>query len=220
MANVTDQTLIKQITYQTLENGDADATGTTLLTSMFSIDQIVAAMNQRQWKFLKDTGCVMTRESIAVTAGSPQYTLSNSYIDTRRLAFKSNASGSKYSSLLRSDAYEMDMGQTTWQTDSATPFLWQQMTLPTRGIEIAPLPSTGGTLSHLYVALSATLTGLGVELTVPDAFSWVILYGVLADLLGSDGEGLDVARASYCEQRYSQGVELCRLMIHGLSGGA
>jgi len=46
---------------------------------------------------------------------------------------------------------------------------------------------------------------------IPDDFCWVVKWGAMADLLSKDGPARDPARASYCEQRYQQGVELCRL---------
>jgi hypothetical protein len=94
--------------------------------------------------------------------------------------------------------------------------VWNESTLPTRKLDIAPLPSNTGTLSHLYVAVSATLTGLGVPLVIPETFSWAITWGVIADLLSSDGEAFDPKRANYAESRYEQGVELCRLLIEGV----
>src|SRR5438105_12608349 len=73
---VTDTDVIKEITYRVLENGDADADGVTLLTSMFSIPEIVDSMNRVQQKFMLDTGMILTRAApIPVTVGNDRYDL-------------------------------------------------------------------------------------------------------------------------------------------------
>jgi len=208
-----DTDVIKQVTYLTLENGDSDATGTTLQTTMFSISQILASLNQRQWRFLRDTGCIATRTTIAAPAGQQRYTLPADYVDTLRLTFTPN--GESTYALQRVDAWEIDNGQSDANYSSGEPVVWNESNMPTRTLQVAPLPINSGTLGQLYVAVNAALTGLGVALTVPDIFSWAITWGVVSDLLSSDGEGLDVKRAQYAESRYDQGVELCRIMIKG-----
>lgn len=211
---VTDTEVLNAVIYRVMENGAADANG-TLMTSMFSVPQIVDAMNQRQWKFLKDTGCIASRQALPSPAGQPTYGLTNDYIDTLRLAYKPN--GGQYYSLQRVDSWEIDNGSPEWNYSTGDPSVWNESTQPTRTLNVAPLPSNTGTLSHLYVAVSATLTGLGVALVIPETFSWAITWGVIADLLSSDGEAFDPKRASYAEQRYQQGVELCRLLIEGVT---
>jgi len=53
-------------------------------------------------------------------------------------------------------------------------------------------------------------------LGIPDDFCWVLKYGVLADLFGTDGPGQDDARAAYCEKRWKEGITLARIsnLVH------
>ena len=45
-------------------------------------------------------------------------------------------------------------------------------------------------------------------LNIPDDFSWVLIYGALADLLGRESEATDRQRADYCLKRYQDGLTL------------
>jgi hypothetical protein len=49
---------------------------------------------------------------------------------------------------------------------------------------------------------AATLLG------VPDDWSWLPMYGALADLLGEESESTDRARAAYCMKRYTDGLKM------------
>src|SRR5690348_348711 len=86
----TDQDLINQATYLLLENGNADATG-SFTTPMYTPAQLIAALNDRQRRFLKDTACVLKCAAWAGKAGQARYTLvdgfPNDWIETRRLGW-------------------------------------------------------------------------------------------------------------------------------------
>lgn len=209
---MTDTQIIKSITYKLLENNGA-ATGASFVTQMYDIPQTLAALNQRQWRFLKDTGCIVTSYTTTLLAGSTVISVPADYIITRRVVW--TPAGGKPVSLNRVDKEELDLWRQLWEAEPGTPFGYNESLLPTRQLQIAPAPADNGTLSILYVASPATLTNSDVELTVPDIFSWAIEYGIMADLLGSDGEGFDPQRAEYCEMRYGMGVELCRLLLRG-----
>ena len=78
-------------------------------------------------------------------------------------------------------------------------------------IRTVPPPSDEGELDLLVVQTSAAvaLNPLApVVLGIPDDLSPALKWGVLADLLGSDGPSRDFARAAYCEQRYREFVQI------------
>lgn len=84
--NTTDAQQVDEIIYHSLENGNADAAG-TLITSMFTLQQILDALNDRQRRFLLDTGLIQKR---VVIPGVPQqmtYDLPSDWIDTRRVTW-------------------------------------------------------------------------------------------------------------------------------------
>jgi hypothetical protein len=215
--NVTDLELLKRIQYHLLENGNnIDADGTTLLTSMFTIAEIVNAMNTRQQRFLKDTGCIIVRASEAVIPQQARYALPSDWIHTRRITYQ--PFNGTITALTRADAYALDMGLPDWQQNFDTPTVYNDGSdLPTLTVEIAKAPANVGTMTLLYVPQPATLTGLGVNISVPDEFESGILYGTMADLLSSEGEPTDSARASYCESRYQLCVDLAKALIEGIA---
>jgi hypothetical protein len=93
--------------------------------------------------------------------------------------------------------------------------MYTESEIPTLQIQVMPAPSDAGILWALFVALSTTLTGLGVNLTVPDEFAPAVKYGTLADMLNKVGRALDRGRAAAAEQRYQEGVAAARLIIQG-----
>jgi hypothetical protein len=210
--NVTDTELLNSSAYKLLENDGVDAAG-TYASSMFTTSQFLTALSNRQQQFLDLTGSIITRRSQPTTPQVPRYALPSDWIATRRVTYQ-NIDGDTYA-LFRADTYMLDNGMQDWMYDFAAPTIFSESALPTQEIEIVKAANDVGTVTLTYTALAATLTGAGVHLAVPDEFAPYILYGALADLLNSDGDGKDLRRSIYCEQRFQQGVELAKLLMRG-----
>lgn len=222
--NVTDIELLKRMQYHLLENqNNSDADGATLLTSMFTIQQFLDALNSRFSQFLRDTGCVLTLVSQPSVAGTQRYALPSDWIHTRRLDWQpSNPLGNRRA-LTRTDAFQLDHGLLDWQQNSDLPSLYNDGSdLPTLTVEIAKAPSQLGTLFLDYVAQPVTLTGnVGgppVNLSITDEMESALLYGAMATLLVQEAEAHDPDRAAYCELRYNLTVEMTKLLMEGASG--
>ncbi len=84
--SVNDTYVENDIIYKLLENGNADASG-TLLTTQFTLTEIVNAMDRIQQKFLLDTGMIVTRTTIAGVAGTAQYPTPTDSIRPRRITW-------------------------------------------------------------------------------------------------------------------------------------
>lgn len=213
-----DTDMVKDIQYRLLENGNADADGLTLLTDMFSIQEIVDSMNRVQQKFMIDTGMILTRAApIPVTVGNDRYDLPVDNSAVVRVSYTDfQAAGPNVTrALTPTDTWELDTSVTLWPSGSDTPITWWQTTLAQQRLGIAPVPDNVGALNLLYVALSTTLTGLGVALAIPDDWAPYVLWGTLQELLSSDGPAFDPLRAQYCSKRYDEGVELALVMLGG-----
>lgn len=214
--NATDEQLVQEATYHLLENGAADATGTSFVTPMYTVAQLVAALNDRQRQFIKDTGVVVMRATEAVTPQVGRYSLPTDWLDTRRLTYQNaGPPAGNIAPLVRSDGWELNHMVPDWQYNFADPVAYREDSLPTLTVEVAKAPSNQGTLGLLYTQLGAVLTGLGVPMAIPDEMAWAVKYGAMADLLKQDGEGQDMQRAAYCEQRYQMGVELAKMLLRG-----
>lgn len=235
--SVTDIGMIEQAQYRLLENGNADADGVNLLTDMYSIEEIINALNQRQQRWLLDTGMICTRTTILATQGVGQYDLPVDNIMPRRITWITggsgsgsgygeggngeggygvggSATGSDIRVLTRVDSWELDNGQPDWASDDQVPIAWYDNILGQQKFGITR-PSQQGTIGLLYVQLAATLDGTGIPLTIPDDWTPYVLWGCLADLLNHDGQSFDPVRGKYCETRYQEGIELARLVLKG-----
>jgi hypothetical protein len=212
--SVTDTYVANDIVYRTLENGDANASFPTLLTSMFTSTEIVDSMNRVQQKFMLETGMILTRAAaIPGAVGVKAYALPTDNILVRRATWTTGAGDIK--ALTNTDTWELDNAMNGWPSDIGEPLAWWDTTLPQQEIGIAPAPDAVGSIGILYIALATTLTGLGINLTVPDDWSPYITWGTLGELLESDGQAFDPLRAKYCWQRFAEGVELARLVLGG-----
>lgn len=218
--SVSDQYVMNDVIYRMLENGNADAAG-TLLTNMFTTQEIVDSMNRVQQAFLLETGAIVTQTTIVGITGQDKYALPTDSIRPRRVTW--NDAGDGQTRVLSQDdtwdldtgAYSPNVGSVTWPADRDVPITWWETTLAQQQLAVALPPINNGTIGLLYVALAAALTGTGTSLTVPDDFTPYILWGTLAELLSSDGPTYDPVRAQYCETRYQEGVELARLILGG-----
>lgn len=87
---------------------------------------------------------------------------------------------------------------------------------PSGGVAQANIPilTPNNTSMAIAVNNNAIVTILVASVTsalnIPDDYAWVPLFGALADVLSSQEESLDLPRAKYCIERYSQGLELLR----------
>src|SRR5579859_1344464 len=170
--NVTDIELLKRLQYMLLENGAADSDAVTLFSSMFTIAQMVSALNQAQEQFFKDTAPIVIRAQQGSTPGQPRYALPPDWIHTRRLSWQAQVAGSQSKALSRVDTFSLDHELLDWQQNTDIPTLYNDgSNLPTLEVEIIKAPSQVGTMTLGYVAQPATLNGAvgaPVNLTIPD----------------------------------------------------
>ena len=215
--SVNDVYVANDVIYRTLENGanDADFTQVSpLLTDMFTKQEIIDSMNRVLQGFMLDTGITVTRTTIVGQVGKPKYDLPTNSIRPRRLTW-TDASDGLTRILTLVDSWELDTGASNWPSDRDIPIAWYENALPQQQVGIAKNPLNDGTIGLMYVQLATTLTGAGVTLAVPDDWTPYIMYGTLAELLGSDGPSFDPVRATWCRQRYDEGVELAQLVLGG-----
>ena|SRR5215831_9560435 len=218
--SVTDTYLLNDVVYRVLENGAADAAWPTLLTDMFGTQEIIDSVNRVQQAFLLETGAIVTFVTIPGVVGQDKYPTPANSIRPRRVTWN-DSSDSKTRILSQADTWELDtgavglQGSVTWPADRDIPITWWETTLPQQQLALALAPINDGTIGLLYVALATSIDGLGTSLTVPDDFTPYILWGTLSELLSSDGPVYDPVRASYCDQRFREGIELARLILGG-----
>jgi len=204
---VTDTTLVQTLEYHLLEPPTGGAwTG----TDQFDLTAVTNALQRRRNQFLVETGCRVDNFPQNVAPVSIGRTvLSDDVIDLRRLAW---FDGTTYSSVEREDEWAIDAFSPSWPQNPTTPYLYSVSVAPPLTVQLAPPPSNAGQLDICAVRTQANLNPAGgVLMNVPDDFTWIIKWGALADLMGSDGQARDPQRVAYCEQRWKEGITLARL---------
>jgi hypothetical protein len=180
-------------------------------TEQFTQADITAAMQKRRDQFLLETGSVLSHATqVSPITPTGRFNLPDTTIDVRRAAFQD--AGGTFTNLWREDEFAMTSYLPNWSVSPGNPQAYSLVVTPPVQLQIAPPPAMAGILDLVTVDTGAALNpAAGVALGVPEDFSWAIKWGALADLLGRDGPGRDPQRSAYCEKRWQEGVEVCRL---------
>lgn len=91
------------------------------------------------------------------------------------------------------------------------PQSWAVASEPPLAFDTDLAPNAPGTFDMIALNAGPTFAPPAASLLgVPDDWSWLPMYGALADVLGIESEATDRQRASYCLSRYTQGMELMK----------
>ena len=88
-------------------------------------------------------------------------------------------------------------------------------------LRLVPPPLDEGNLECLLVVQGPQIfldPSNPVVLGIPDDMAAALKWGVLADVLGTDGQSRDYARAAYAEQRYQEFVQMAKIYPSFLIG--
>jgi hypothetical protein len=186
-------------------------------------------LRERCSRFLIDTGVVTDIGTFPVANGVSDVDLDATLAELRSV-WVSGSGGNR--ALTSQDFWMLDNGLPGWESLNSPPAYYIEDPVSPLSITLVPTPSIAETGTYSYVkstpldSPSGSVTdsnGLftleGFFLRLPAIFSWAVKYGTMADMLAKEGEANDPQRASYCEQRYQEGVELARLMVGTVSGG-
>lgn len=176
--------------------------------SLWSRAEVQASYDYRVALFLEQTRLIRERRTLTASANVSEYALPADTVAVTRVAFNNVV-------LTRADEWAMDHGVVGWEQTPDTPYAYiEDASAGTLTIQLVPPPSTGGTIS-LIIVPTATTTRSCQPTPVPAVFSWGIKWGVVADLLGKEGEANDPVRAAYAEGRFSDCVEIAKMWIDG-----
>lgn len=185
-------------------------------SGIWTQQQALASLNNRQRRFLGETGTTVMVTYQAGSTGTPRMPVPENTVDIRRVAWANEADPTAYVELPRADVWELDHGRSNWpNATDVSPTVYMEDHLPSLTIELNPAPTDSGEVELTMISDGIALTGLGVPLSIPDDFSPYLAWGLRADLLAAEGEGNDPDRASHCSQRYDEGIELARIMVSG-----
>lgn len=214
---VTDQNLLNEIQYHTLETPD---NGATLDSDMWTIGEWVDYLNARAAHFVAETKLVLSRETpFASVIDQTQYDLgtavSTDLLEVHRVAWL-DASGNSHG-LREGSTLVYDRLLPTWTTAAASqePETYVRAGRPQLKLEILPAPSAAGTIDILYTKRPAQLPQVadGTALAIPNDFTPYIKYGAMADIFAKEGQSNDPEKAAYCETRYQEGIIIARHVL-------
>lgn len=205
--SVTDSDVISLLQYHLLE----PSTGTSWTgTEQFTFADCTGSIQRRRDQILIETGCRVTASSQVLGGGAQTVDFPETLLAIRRLSWTGAVSGTTYP-LIPEDIASLRNYASDYMLLQGYPQAYAtSSTRPLRAL-IAPPSNEPGTLAILGVQSGATMTGAGVALGIPDDMSWIVKWGVLADALGKEGPGQDLARSYFCERRFRLGLELAKL---------
>lgn len=220
--SLIDRDLIIDIEYALIESITTNfSLSTPALTEMFTMADIVGAIQDRRNNFLLETGIHISHNQFAYVAPTIPIVpvdgrvllseTTDAIIDIRRVAW-SNSRTQLYSALFREDEYNATSYASDWETpQDVDPSEYSIFLSPKIGIQVIPVSSESGFLDILSVNSPTNLDQTtGVLLNIPDDLAWIIKFGALADLLTKEGQAYNPTRAAYCQQRWLQGIEIAK----------
>lgn len=203
----------------------------------FTFNQLQASFQSRLNRFMGETGCRVTQQLVVAPAPPADITvLPDDALDVRRASWLLPSTGLTWTQLV----IMWQQGNFTWNNNAASagyplgrmdewaeqayvpsapqqpaaPYSYSVFGVAPLQLRLIPPPIDEGGLDCLLV-LSGPQVNLNplapVILQIPDDLSPALKWGVLADILGSDGPCRDYTRAAYAEQRYQEFVQLARI---------
>ena len=113
--------------------------------------------------------------------------------------------------LTREDALSFQSFEPDYLQTVGFPQSWAVSSEPPLSFDVDLAPNTPGYFDMLALQSGPTFAPPTPSLLgVPDDWALVAMYGALADVLGQEAESTDRARAAYCLERYTEGVEMMK----------
>ena len=216
----TDQLLLGWLQDSLLEPNNG---GQSMATNMFTIAQMINAIQQSSLDFQRDTGIVSchagyqgdTSSAIGVTPGTEQVQLPQDTMDVRRLAWiaydvQNPVQVVSITELPRQDSFALDLLNPAWENTLGQPYTADESLPPIPSVNISNQPSDIGALDVLYTPVPTALSNTGVPLSFPPDCAVGVFYRALQLLFSLQGEGEDDARSRWAGTMYGLVVQLTK----------
>ncbi len=191
-------------------------------TSQFSLADFTTAFARRRDQILQATDCNVGPfdPTLAILPGTNRVQLPDSagqsILDMRRIRFVPDPTIVPFqppSTLYRDDTMSFEYFTNDFEQTRDNPLCWDVLGSPQQFITFDARSNVPATLDCLGILSSGTITPpTASPLLIPDDFSWVLKFGMMADMLSKETESRDLLRAQYCEQRFAEGVKLMKEM--------
>lgn len=112
--------------------------------------------------------------------------------------------------LKRSDTQAFHYFDPNYLQEVQTPKEWSVASEPPLSFDVDTAPNQPGQYDVLVLQSGPAFSSSPSLLGIPDDWSWLPMYGALADLLSEEPESTDRQRAEYCRKRYQDGLDMMR----------
>jgi hypothetical protein len=188
--------------------------GLSWVSGLWTLTEVLGYANQRQQNFLALSAITGGWFDQVAPAAEVQ-TLDDELVLVGHAIYEdANAVCSPLNPLSR---FSADLSLGPWiGTTQLRPYGYLFEQTGTGTISLVPPPSGVGRLHLFGVVLADILDRSGVLLNVPDEWVPYVRFGILADMLGKQGEAYDAPRAEYCEQRYQEGIDAAKAVLEAM----
>lgn len=210
---LTDSYIYTVAEYHLLEppNGNATWAG----TNQFTLADFTQALQRRRDAVLQVTGCNVGpfSNSFGIPLGTNQVQLpdspTQSLMDVRRIRYVPAAGQGSASTLWRTDGLAFEFFDNGYEQTTGTPLEWDVLAGPPLFVTFDANANVPNTLDMLcMISGGIIIPPTASPLLIADDWSWVLKFGMMADMLSKEAESTDLERAAYCQQRFDEGVKL------------
>jgi hypothetical protein len=203
---LTDTNCYTQMEYMLLEPPTG---GTWTGTSQFTINDFSTALQHRRDEMLQISNCnQVLLQNIPLSPGVRRTQLPDTIIDVARVRYIPVSGPPR--TLYRDDTVAQEFYEAPlYELPRGTPQTFMLTSEPPLTWDVDITPNLPGTYEAIALQTGAAFNPPTTTLlNIPNDFSWVLIWGAIADLLGRESEATDRARASYCLRRYQDGLNL------------
>ena len=183
---------------------------------LWTAEEVQQAFLLRLNRYLLETGVLRKEESAAASDGTGL--LSQDVLEVRRVQWRYSDGRKAPRGLTRIDHLQADhatVGEWDEDVGEDEPISYREEVTgqDTMILQTYPKPDANGFLGVRYVPYGNVLFDDCGKLPIPRMLTWVVKWGLIADLLKKEGEANDPKRASAAEAMYKRGVELSKVLL-------
>lgn len=180
-------------------------------TNQFNASKLAQAVQGRRDEALQIGATSVVEIKLASTPGTNRIDLPDNVLDVWRVRYIPDDPLGDRAALQRGDAESFRVFTPNYVQTSTPPMRWDVISGPPLSLTLdsnIPVPATFEVLVMQagVIPNPPTPTALGL----PDDWTWVVMFGALADLLSAQEESRDVRRAEYARKRYLEGLQLLK----------
>jgi hypothetical protein len=210
LRTVTDGELCSHMEYMLLE--PAVGIGAWTGTNQFDVEKLQSALSIRRNEVIQVAGCnTVNLPAINATPSTRRTALADTSLEIRRIRFLQTLGSTVVPYYLkRSDTQAFHYFNSDYLQDVGVPTQWSVASEPPLSFDVDVAPNTPGQYDVLVLQAGPQFGSTASLLGVPDDWSFLPMYGALADLLSEETESTDRQRAAYCAKRYQDGLDMIR----------